>query len=128
MFEAAEDIKTHLEYLGYEVTLHDGALTARHQRNLNISMKPYADGLLVTSIFGLSESGKANRLGLYKLVNELNATAAASRFYVDQDDDLLVEGYFPGAYDRARFATFIDVYNASLSHMTRIDNLGDFVA
>ena len=112
--ETAEDIRTHLEFLGYEVTVEEDNVTATHDSKLNVYMRDYQGGLLVQSYL-LVVSNEEEAL---PTANLLNTGAAATRFYVDSDGDIAVEAWLPGGYEKARFAAFLEAWDA--------DTMGQF--
>jgi len=109
----ADDVTKHLEFLGYKVTVKSKRMMAKHSKYLNIFLKKYRGGILLTSYFLTSEYGKANKDKLLVIVNDLNRGAAASRFYLDKAGDLVIEAYYPGDYSKETFNTFIETYNLS---------------
>ena len=112
--EAAADIRTHLEFLGYEVTVEEDNVAATHESKLDIYLRDYQGGMLMQS-YVLVVSNKDEAL---PTANLLNTGAAATRFYIDSDGDLAVEAWMPGGYEKARFAAFLEAWDA--------DTLGQF--
>jgi hypothetical protein len=110
-FEDSDSYKNHLEFLGYTVTETEKALLAKHPQNFNIYVRAYQGGILINSIFGTSPKGKKDRIGLLTFLNDMNRGSVAARYYVDKEDDVIIEGWYPGAYDKARFSLFLDKYN-----------------
>ncbi len=106
--DTIEQMTTHLEFLGYEVS-RDGDLTkARHPRRFNMVVRPLAGGVLFTAIFGASDNATRDRLGYLEMINALNANAGIARFYADKDADLFIEAWHPDYYDRADFGVFLE--------------------
>ena len=114
--ETATDFANHLEFLGYEVVENASNLTARHDTKLDILLQSYQGGVLIQSFI---EVVKDRPLAL-STANLLNLGAAVTRFYLDSDGDLAIEAWLPGEYDRGRFATFLDAWDA--------DTMGQFRA
>jgi hypothetical protein len=110
-FDGADDYKSHLEFLGYTVEAGDKSLIAKHPENYNISVRAYNGGVLVVTFFGTTDKAKSDRVGFYDFLNALNSDAVAARYYVDNEDDVIVEAWYPGTYDRSRFGLFLDKFN-----------------
>ena len=110
-FEGSDDYKTHLEFLGYTVTDADKALLAKHPQNFNIFVRSYNGGVLINSVFSGTDKAKSDRIGLLNFLNDMNSGSVAARYYVDKDNDVIIEGWYPGSYDKPRFSLFIDKYN-----------------
>jgi Putative bacterial sensory transduction regulator len=118
-FDGSDDYKTHLEFLGYTVTETDKALLAKHPQNFNVYVRTYQGGVLINSIFGTSPKGKKDRIGLLTFLNDMNRGSVAARYYVDKEDDVIIEGWYPGAYDKTRFSLFLDKYNLISQQMRK---------
>ena len=58
-----DQVSTHLQFLGYEISREGELLTARHQIYPNIVIRPFAGGILFTSPFECSDNAKRNHLG-----------------------------------------------------------------
>lgn len=104
----SEEVATHLEFLGYEVTESDTNLTAKHETKLDVLLQNYQGGTLLQSFLGV-ENHEDEAL---PMANLLNTGAAVARFYVDGDGDLAIEAWMPGNYDKGRFATFLVAWDA----------------
>lgn len=118
-FAGSDDYKTHLEFLGYQVDDGETSLLAKHDTYYNISVKAYNGGVLVVTFFGTTDKAKSDRVGFFEFLNEMNKDAVAARYYEDAEADVIVEGWYPGDYDRSRFATFLEKFNGIS------DQLGD---
>lgn len=104
----ADAVIKHLEFLDYTIKFSDkNNIIAKHSSHLNCVIKKYRSGILFTSLIGANENGKKNQSSIYPLVNMLNKKAAASRFYLDKDSDLIIESYYPGAYNKETFEIFM---------------------
>jgi hypothetical protein len=49
-----------------------------------------------------------DRLDLLEYVNELNLYFTFLKAYLDEDDDLILETFFEGEYDRTNFSIMLD--------------------
>ncbi len=125
-----EEIGTHLEFLGYEVTTTDEYLRATHPSNLNVALKEHRGGILLLSYLGASTYGKEHPEEVAELANALNVNATVARCYRDKDGDLALEAWYPGTYEKTRFSRFIeewhkDTINQLREHTEEIDKLFD---
>ena len=120
-FEGSDDYKAHFEFLGYTVEDGETSLIAKHDEFYNVSVKNYNGGVLVVTFFGTTDKAKSDRVGFFEFLNKMNTDAIAARYYEDDEGDVIVEGWYPGDYDRTRFGVFIDKFNeisAQLSDST----------
>lgn len=112
-----DKIKTHLEFLGYEVTEPkkeseeaQDRLLARHPEKPNylvLQMLPFA--LLFTATYSI-EKGTAKEWD--SVINEANQQAGLSRIYYNVDEKkeitLVFEGVFIGEYSRELFGQYFE--------------------
>jgi hypothetical protein len=120
--ENSGDVIKHLEFLGYEVSSNSNGIQAKHSKNLNISLKKYRGGILATTFFRGSDYGKNNKSSWLAILNKLNMKAAAARYYIDGDGDLVIEGYYPGTYNKAAFSAFLEAYNLERNHLYEVSD------
>lgn len=109
--EKSQEIMEHLEFMGYEVSANTKKIKAQHNEHLNINIKKYRGGMLITAYFGGSDYAKKNLPEFYKTLNKLNKQAASARYYIDSDTDLVLEAYYPGEYNKKNFSAFINAFN-----------------
>jgi hypothetical protein len=107
----AVDVIKHLEFLGYNASMDSKRIKALHPKHFNIFLKSFKGGILMTTYYGATPYGKSHREELLKEVNTLNRMAIAGRYYLDKEGDLVLEGYYPGAYDRQSFGVFLESFN-----------------
>jgi len=117
--EPAVEIVKHLEFLGYKATMDSKKIKATHPKHFNIFLKKFRGGILVTAYYGATKYAASHRCEFLELVNTLNRGATAGRFYLDKDGDLVVEGYYPGTYNRESFGVFIDSFNEERSNLAK---------
>jgi hypothetical protein len=120
--ENSGDVIKHLEFMGYEVSMDDERILANHSSNLNILIKSYRGGMLVTSYFRGTEYGQSNKSSWLTLINELNQNAAAARYYVDNDGDMAIEAYYPGDYNKKSFSAFLDAFNLDRDQLSEVSD------
>ena len=108
-----EQISNHLQFLGYEVTSDDKITRATHSANFNFLMKTFIGGVLLTAYLGGNKfaKNKRNRQTYLEFLNAMNRTANVTRFYADDDSDLVMEAVFSGDYNKAVFGEFIEQWN-----------------
>ena len=117
-----EEAVNHLEFLGYTITRKEETTWAQHAVKLNITLKLYRQGLLLSSFLRADEKARVDRAGFREFINKLNEQASVARFYADGDGDLAMEAWFPdGAYERIRFGHFLSLREQDIE---RIRSLG----
>jgi hypothetical protein len=126
-FDGSDEYKAHLEFLGYAVEDGETSLIAKHDKFYNVSVKGYNGGVLVVTFFGTTDKSKSDRVGFFEFLNAMNANAVAARYYEDDEGDVIVEGWYPGAYDRTRFGVFIDKFNAISEQLGDSNTAADFL-
>lgn len=109
--ENAAEIKAHLEFMGYEVSYFKEHMLAKHPMHPNFVLGQHASGMIVTKPFKSNAAGKQNRAKLLDIANHLNAGALAVRYYIDNENDMVVEAFYPGSYNKQSFSLFIDAFN-----------------
>lgn len=122
-----DQMAAHLEFMGYELTRENDRVRAIHRRHLNINLRDFRGGILLTSLFGCSTQAKSNRLGYLNLVNSLNHAASVVRVYADDDSDLVIEAWHPASYDRAKFGEFLELWNADGDRLLQAPEIGNFL-
>jgi hypothetical protein len=109
---------SHLEFLGYTCRIEEGEILARHPTHANLMLKPLAGGFFVRSGYRRKDDKELPREAL-AIANELNAQAAAARFLWAKEGALVAEAWYPGSYDKQRFATFLEVWDSDLARLGR---------
>ena len=117
--EPAVEIVKHLEFLGYKAEMDSKKIKAKHSKHFNIFLRKFKGGILVTSFYGATKYAASHRCEFLELVNTLNSGATAGRFYLDKEGDLVIEGFYPGTYDRKSFGAFIDSYNEERRNLAK---------
>lgn len=117
-----DEAVSHLEFLGYTITRNEDSTWARHSVKLNILLKVFRGGLLMTSFLRADETAKTDRPGFLDFVNKLNEQAAVTRFYADSDGDLAMETWYPeGAYERIRFGHFLSLRESDIERIRGLE-------
>ncbi|MBL7032506.1 MAG: hypothetical protein ISR91_00010 [Candidatus Delongbacteria bacterium] len=127
--DKADDVTTHLEFMGYTVENNDDDyLKARHDSHLNMILKKFRGGILLKAYMTGSSYAVTHYDDFCELVNELNLNASAARYYIDSDIDLVVEGYYPGVYDRTSFGIYMEAFNLAEKELAdKYDDLDRFL-
>ena len=107
-FSKAKDVRNHLKRHDYRVTKKDDHLSAKHDEWLNVTVRDYKGGLLLRSWL---ETTQYDTDDLETLANKLNYKATAARVYIDNENDLIYECWFPGQYDKGRFEALLDAWH-----------------
>jgi hypothetical protein len=107
-----EQIKQHLEFLGYEVRATKEQLTARHTRRWNCFVRPAWQGVTVGAIFATSDYAKENPGEFFEFLNRLNCSAEVTRFFADRELTMVMEAWWPAVYERVPFGRFLDYWDA----------------
>lgn len=106
-----DEVTSHLEFMGYDVTVNQERLSAKHGSNANILLKKFRGGILVSGFYTGNAYGRSHRPQFMAIANTLNSESIAGRFFVDKDGDLVIEGYYPGAYNKKAFSAFMENFN-----------------
>ncbi len=114
-----EDVKTHLEFLGYDIKDDNSVVTAKHSQKLNMIFKPFNGGLLFTAVFTSNDYAKQDMEGFLKFINGINQNACVARVYADKDVDLLFEGWYPDTYNKAQFGLFMELWDRDTRGLLR---------
>lgn len=104
--DQADEIKQHLEFLGYEVEVTEKHLFARHPRKLNVRITKYRGGVLFYSYYRTNDVGKSQRAALLEHANTMNRGSTVATFFIDRDGDLSISAWYTGDYERTSFGKF----------------------
>jgi hypothetical protein len=105
-----EQVATHLQFLGYEIVRREPVMLAKHPKKMNVGIRAFKGGILFQAFNSCKDLANSDKLGYLNLMNNWNRNAAAARFYADKDNDLCIEAWYPGAYDRERFGLFLEAW------------------
>ena len=107
-----EQIQAHIEFLGYDVTVEEERGRAQHPERWNIVYREFKGGVLFQTYFGVSDYGQENKAEFFEFLNSLNQGAVATRFYADEDFDLVMEAWLPGGYEKQAFGLFVEQWDS----------------
>lgn len=110
-FKRSDEVKSHLEGMGYTVETKGDSLEARHTKMTNIKLTAHNGGIYIGGFFPATEAAKSDRTGFLAFVNALNKDSTSTRYYTDKDNDVVFEAWYPGDYDQGRFGIFIEKFN-----------------
>ncbi len=107
--DSLKGFSNHLEFLGYSVTsTSEKSVSLKHSKYPNEKIMVYNGGVLLSSWWELSEAGKSAGNELYLFLNNLNNESVVTKYYLDDDKDLVIEAWYPGEYDKPKFALFVE--------------------
>lgn len=118
----AEEITTHLEFLGFEVTLEEGKMVTTHTTRLDMTIQQWEGGLLFTNFGNPTPYALKNLKNLMRFINKLNSKAGAGRYYLNEHNQIIIEAYYPGDYNKKSFSTFLDIWEKELTNLSNIMN------
>ena len=99
--------RNHLEFYGYRVEEIEDRLYCRHTRKSNLILNPISDrGVLISIVYSFEPD--LDRLEILEYVNELNGYFSFMKAYIDEDNELILETFFEGEYDRKNFSILLD--------------------
>ena len=99
----------HLEFLGYQCDQVEQGIRAKHVSKIHIYITFYNGGIRFQTGFpgkALEGSGEAR----YGVSNRLAKQMKALQVYWSEDGNLFAMAWMPGAYDKSRFAVFMDAW------------------
>lgn len=106
--DTLEEMADHLTFLGYEVDFDGEVITADRSDAAEIVIEYYDKGVLFWAYWP-AEMG-IDRSEFIESVNNLNYNASASRYYIDDDGDLVIEMWLPDHYDKKLFADSVSLW------------------
>ncbi|MFH1572249.1 MAG: hypothetical protein ABIL09_29935 [Gemmatimonadota bacterium] len=108
-FDKAKDVARHLEKKHeYRITKEDNYLTAKHDDWLNLTVREYKSGLLLRAYLETSAYDEGD---LRELCNTLNYNSTAARMYIDNENDLIFEAWYPGEYQEKSFEAMLEAWH-----------------
>ncbi|MCV3216797.1 YbjN domain-containing protein [Plectonema radiosum NIES-515] len=99
--------RNHLEFNGYQVEEDEELLLCHHPRKTNLIIKYiFSRGVLIRSFYSFDQN--IQRIDLLEYINELNSDFIFMKAYIDRDNDLSIETFSEGEYDRTNFSILLD--------------------
>ena len=108
-FDKAKDVARYLEKKhDYKVEREESYLSAKHVDWLPVTLREYKGGILLR---GYTETTQYDTDDLETLCNKLNYNSTAARMYIDSENDLIFEAWFPGKFEEDRFGSLIEAWH-----------------
>jgi hypothetical protein len=118
--QTKDQIANHLQFLGYDVVKEEKIIRAKHPKKPNMAARVFSDGVLHTSYWGTNDYAKRNRQGLLEYLNGLNLGASVARYYVDKDNDLVIESWYMGGYERTNYGRFLELCDGDFEKFLKV--------
>ena len=112
-----EQIKNHMEYLGYNVIYHETLedIILCSKRGYPPTMLECKEhGIRFFAFYNMNEIAKNNPVEFKNYVNRLNRATCVIKFFVDKDGNFNFGSFSLGEYDRQQFADFIYLWENDL--------------
>ncbi len=110
----------HLKFLGYEIFLTEEQERryARHQDKVSFVLKQIDDVVKFFSRVEVRDARAKNNMEEYlEFINTLNTDALVTRFYKDENANLLFVSQHLGHYDKVMFARFLELWEFDLQYL-----------
>lgn len=109
MNDTLTSIKTHIEFLGFEVTEQEnGSLMAKNDYGM-IFIKVLNYGILHTSYWRIVKNIDSE---LYKHLNESNSNASIATYRIidDENPSLVIDSIYSGEYSKISYGRFLEAF------------------
>lgn len=128
MPETVQDkVSNHMEFLGFDVERQDAQLYAKHPSKPNIFIRFYNEGIILSTYYVCTDEAKQTPQRILDAINTLNQQALATRFFLDNDQDVNVVAFYPGDYDKLLFARFVGYWEGDFGKMTASSEIGEML-
>ena len=111
----ADQVKTCLESLGYEIAKDKEAFIAKHPKWPNISFQEHRGGFLFSTTYAIKETAKTRKAEFLEYINDLNRHATLVRFHTGTGSSLVAKCWMPGCYDQTAFDSFMELMNNEIT-------------
>lgn len=99
--------RTHLEFNGYRVEENEEEIVCRHPRKPNLCARQVTDrGVLISTVYTFQDM--VGRREVLEYLNSLNSEFIFLKAFVDEENNLILETFFEGEYDRTNFSILLD--------------------
>lgn len=115
-----DQMKTHLEFLGYQISQDEKRIMAHHNTKCDFTIRPLQGGFIFTAIFTGNQNAKGDKASFLDFINSLNNEAVLARFSADKDSDFFIEAWHPPSYERVAFAAFLDVLDQDFQRFLKL--------
>jgi hypothetical protein len=130
---AVDQIKVHLEFLGYKITERDVSedknpfFFFKHAAKPNLSIRSYRGGVLLTTLYKGNETAQKERQGYLTFINSANAGASVTRCYTDEEANFIIESWYPENYERASFGVFLELWDSDTEKSLNLEDARKFL-
>jgi hypothetical protein len=100
----------HLSYLGYKTERIENKIAANHHIKPGFDIIVIKNGVLFRAWFQHKNLNATQLAKFILLVNRLNENTTVARFYVDSEQDLIIEGWYALPYSKKSFSNFITTW------------------
>jgi len=108
-------VKTRLEFLGYNIAKAEEVFFAKHHNWPNISFQEHMGGFLFSTTYAIKETAKTRRAEFLEYINDLNRHACLVRFHTGTDSSLVAKCWMSHCYDETTFDSFIELMNNDIT-------------
>jgi hypothetical protein len=129
MSDILEAFSRHLETLDYTIEegAEPGVLEAQHSDYWNVAMTEQSGGVLFQSFISVRPGADAD--DVHRFVNAMQSQFIVTRIYLDDEDDVAIEAWWPLAeYQAEGFERFIDAFNRDVAMMGRHPEVTEVLA
>ncbi len=100
----------HMQFAGYqdEPTQQPDVRRFVHKKRMNLSVRQRVDGLMFYAWYRATPHLRSHRAECLAAFNDANAKFIAMRMYIDADEDVAIEAFYPGVYQKTNFSEFLD--------------------
>ncbi len=99
--------RNHLEFNGYRIEEMEDSIICFHPRKSNLFLKMVSSrGVLASITYSFKQH--VGRLSILEYINDLNSVFLFTKAYVDIDNDLVLETFLEGEYDKTNFSLLLD--------------------
>ncbi|MDW8146500.1 MAG: hypothetical protein RMJ48_09420 [Roseiflexaceae bacterium] len=113
----------HLQFLGYEVSVDEKTVLARHPTKPNIIIQMFNEGVLFASISGCGEAASLDRTGFLEFINAANGHATVSRYYAGTNNNFFLEAWHSGDYRQVDFARFVSLWEMDFERLKQVPGI-----
>ena len=108
----------HLEFFGYEIEVSAKKAYLKHLKWLNTRVRQYKGGFVFTSgRYSCKPEASSAPMEFLEMINDLNSNFTVAKAISESYEKhcLVIIAWYPGSWDKKRFATFIDFWNDDTS-------------
>lgn len=118
--QTREQVGNHLRFLGYEVSIEDRILFARHPTKSNIMVQVFIEGILMLTIFNCTDTAREDRAGYLELINSANEGAGVVRYFADRNSAFFIQAWYTGDYRQVDFGRFLELWYKDIEKLGKL--------